>query len=141
MGELPLLEVSCALILNRGSLLATRRSRDMPHALKWEFPGGKLKEGETARESILREIREELGIGVRIIGTLSAVCHAYPSHRVRLLPFICEPVEGEISLAEHKEYRWVDYSALDDLDWLEADVEVLGEFRNRYLSQERKARI
>ena len=140
MEDTPLIEVSCALILNRGRLLATRRSTDMPHALKWEFPGGKLKPGEPARESILREIREELGIGIRILGTLTPVIHVYPTHRVRLHPFICEPDQGEIYLAEHQEYRWVEFGALEALDWLDADVEVLSLFLERQGIQERKAR-
>ena len=129
MTECVEIEVSCALIVKDERLLATRRSEGMPHALKWEFPGGKLKEGESPVDSIIREIREELGIGISVHKALLPVSHDYPSHRIRLYPFICEVDEGSISLAEHQECLWVEYSKLDGLDWLEADLKVLEEFR------------
>ena len=132
MNDSILIEVSCALIQKDGCLLATRRSKQMPHALKWEFPGGKLLNGELPAESIIREIREELGIEIEVLEAMSAVNYQYPAHTVKLLPFICELKGGEIRLTEHQEFLWVDCKALDQLDWLEADVEVLRQFKSRY---------
>jgi len=118
-------EVSCAIIIEHGTVLATRRSDEMPHPLKWEFPGGKLKPGENPEESIRREIREELGLEVEPLRRLSAVEHAYRNHAIRLIPLVCRIEEGVIHLAEHMEYRWIGCDDLDRVEWLDADREVL----------------
>jgi len=66
----PLVEVSCAVIMDGDLVLVTQRSELMPHPLKWEFPGGKLLPGETPEACIIREIREELGVRSIIIATV-----------------------------------------------------------------------
>ncbi len=117
--------VSCALIIEEGGVLVTQRSRQMPHPMKWEFPGGKLKEGEKPEACIRREIREELSIEVSVEEELRTVRHPYDSKALELIPFICRHLEGVIELAEHHSYRWVPLEELEDLDWLEADLEVV----------------
>jgi len=117
--------VTCAIIVENRRLLATRRSVSMPHPLKWEFPGGKLKEGESPEACIVREIREELGVEVEIHQALLPVIHHYESHSIKLLPFICHILEGVISLSEHQDYSWVACDDLKSVDWLEADIEVV----------------
>ena len=126
-----MIEVTCAIIVEKQRVLATRRSASMPHGLKWEFPGGKVKEGETPESCIKREIVEELGLKVRVKSLLPSVIHHYETESVKLIPFICIIQEGSISLAEHHEYRWIHCRELDDLDWLEADVKVAGMVKNR----------
>ena len=84
-----MIEVTCAIILERKGVLATRRSAGMPHALKWEFPGGKVKEGETPEYCIRREIREELGIEILVDKQLPAVTYHYEAQTVILIPLIC----------------------------------------------------
>ena len=118
-------DVTCAIILENNKILATRRSPGMPHALKWEFPGGKVHENETPESCIIREIGEELGVGVEPGERLADVIHHYETHSIRLMPFICSITNGTLSLSEHHEYRWVACDELDGLDWLEADVEVV----------------
>ena len=61
-----MIEVACAIIIEKEKVLVTQRSESMPHALKWEFPGGKVKEGETPESCIGREIKEELGLEIRV---------------------------------------------------------------------------
>ena len=117
--------VTCALIIEENGVLATQRSSQMPHPMKWEFPGGKIKEDENAEVCIRREIREELSIEVSVLEQLPTVRHNYGSGVLELIPFICQHLEGVIELAEHQSYKWVPKEELDDLDWLEADVEVL----------------
>ena len=117
--------VTCALIIEEGGVLVTQRSRQMPHPMKWEFPGGKVKEEETPEACIRREIREELSIEVSVKEELPTVKHQYGSGALELIPFICQHLEGVIELAEHHSYRWVPFEELDNLDWLEADVEVV----------------
>lgn len=121
----PTVEVACAIIMEGQQVLVTQRSEEMPHPLKWEFPGGKLKIGETPEGCIIREIREELGVEIYVKQLLPAVKHTYLQHIVKLIPFVCRIERGEITLSEHRRYRWVHRSELGELDWLEADVEVV----------------
>lgn len=121
-----MIEVTCAIIVENGRVLATRRSETMPHPLKWEFPGGKLKAGESPELCIVREIREELGIEVEVKQVLGPVTHHYQEHSIKLIPIICHILEGIISLTEHMEYSWIEPAELGKLDWLEADVKVAG---------------
>jgi len=117
--------VTCALIIEEGGVLVTQRSRQMPHPMKWEFPGGKVKEEEKPEACIRREIREELSIEVSVEKELPTVRHNYDSVALELIPFICQHLEGIIELAEHLSYRWVPVKELEELDLLEADVAVV----------------
>jgi 8-oxo-dGTP diphosphatase len=122
---LPLTEVSCAVIMDGDLVLVTQRSEQMPHPLKWEFPGGKLKAGETPESCIIREIREELGVEISVIQLLPSVRHRYSDLDIKLIPFVCTIRKGEIDLSEHRSFSWVPRSQLDQVDWLEADIEVV----------------
>jgi len=120
-----LIEVSCAVIMDGDLVLATQRSELMPHPLKWEFPGGKLKAGETPESCIIREIREELGVEIFVLQLLPSVKHFYSKSAIKLIPFVCTIRQGDIDLSEHRSYRWVHRSELEAIDWLDADVEVV----------------
>jgi len=126
-----LIEVSCAVIMDGDRVLVTQRSELMPHPFKWEFPGGKLKAGETPEGSIIREIREELGVEISVLQLLPSVKHSYSNSAIKLIPFVCTIKRGKIKLREHRSYRWVPRSELEEIDWLEADVEVVA-LVNRY---------
>jgi 8-oxo-dGTP diphosphatase len=121
-------EVTCALIVEDGKVLVTQRSEQMPHPLKWEFPGGKVKEGESPESCISREILEEIGLKIRLGLQLPQVKFTYKSGSIKLIPFVCSVVGGTVSLAEHKACRWVPFREMEKLDWLEADVEVVQMF-------------
>jgi 8-oxo-dGTP diphosphatase len=117
--------VACAKIEDlEGKVLVTQRSAAMALPLKWEFPGGKVEEGETHEETIEREIREELHIDILITGRLPAFTHQYPSFNITLIPFVCRIETGEIKLTEHHTFRWVSPNNLLDLDWAAADIPV-----------------
>jgi 8-oxo-dGTP diphosphatase len=116
-----MIDVTCAIIKRTDKILATRRAHGMHLAGQWEFPGGKIETGETAEECIVREIFEELSIRIRPVKKLVPVEHHYPDKSIRLIPFFCEIVEGEIHLAEHAEFRWVTASELSGLNWAAAD--------------------
>ena len=118
-------EVTCAIIIKNGQVLATQRSEQMPHPLKWEFPGGKVKAGESPEYCIKREILEELGVRVIVRQLLPSVRHVYDTHTIKLIPFICSVDKGKISLSEHKSYRWLPAEHLSSVDWLDADIEVI----------------
>ena len=127
-----MIQVSCAIITNaQKQVLVTQRSPLMPLPLKWEFPGGKIEENETAEECLIREIKEELNIDIEITGSLSPNDHQYPDKLIRLIPFICRQKIGEIVLKEHADYKWLDVKDLLDLDWAEADVPIVKRYLNR----------
>lgn len=118
------IKVTCAIIEKEGKILVAQRSERMSHPLKWEFPGGKLHEGESPEQCLVREIREELGIEVLPLVSLPSSIHHYDHISVELLPFVCNIVQGEIVLHEHSEVRWLRLEELSGLDWVEADVPV-----------------
>jgi len=119
------LHVTCAIIERDGLVLAARRSVSMSMPLKWEFPGGKIKQGETKEACLKREIMEELGVVVSIVNPLPQNTHVYPEALVTLYPFLCRIKSGVISLTEHSELDWFAPVDLLTLDWAEADVPVV----------------
>lgn len=97
----------------------------MPLPLKWEFPGGKVEEGESLENCLVREIKEELDITIKIIDELAPNEHKYSDKTIKLIPFLCRWTKGEIHLKEHAAYRWQRPKNLLDLDWAEADIPIV----------------
>lgn len=128
------LHVTCAIIERDGLVLAAKRSATMSMPLKWEFPGGKIRPGETKEACLVREINEELGVIVSILTPLPSNTHHYPDITVSLYPFICRIESGDIILSEHSEVSWVDPGKLHCFDWAEADLPIV----NDYVVSERK---
>lgn len=91
----------------------------------WEFPGGKLEEGETAEQALIREIREELDADIRVDKFLCTVEWDYPLFHLTMHCFFCSLLSGSLHLLEHEAARWVDAAQLKELDWLPADRAVL----------------
>jgi 8-oxo-dGTP diphosphatase len=118
-------DVVCALILNEGKILGTRRAEKSSRAGKWEFPGGKVKADEKPENAILRELEEELDISVPIIKRLPHIVYHYPETSIRLIPFICEWEGGEIMLKDHDQYAWIARDQLFEYDWSEADQNLI----------------
>lgn len=121
-------KVTCAIIIIEGKVLAVQRSATMRLPLKWEFPGGKIEELESAEDCIKREISEELGIEIGIEQKLTPSIFEYPTVTVELIPFVASICEGEITLKEHAQYLLLDKGQLSELDWAEADLPILKEF-------------
>ncbi len=117
------LRVVAAVIRRDGHVLACRRRPERAAGGLWEFPGGKLEPGESAEAALVREIGEELGIGIRVNGELTTDDTRVGSRVIRL---IC--LEAELSDAEptastdHDELRWVAPAELDALPWAEPDL-------------------
>lgn len=116
--------VSAAVIRREGKVLAGQRKRDGHHPLKWEFPGGKVEPGETPRQTLVRELREELSIEAEIGAELAHDRYEYPGGRsVDLLFFAVEHFLGEPVPRAFEQIRWVEPEELPSLDFLEGDVE------------------
>lgn len=126
--ERRIINVACAIILHKGKILAAQRGEQMSLPLKWEFPGGKLKDGESAESCILREIVEELEIEIEVIERLNDSMFHYETISVNLIPFISTYIGGDLKLIEHKEVKWLSSTDLLALDWAPADIPVLHEF-------------
>lgn len=125
------LHVTCAIIERDGLVLAAKRSATMSMPLKWEFPGGKIRPGETKEVCLAREIFEELGVTALILTPLPSNTHHYPDVTVSLYPFICRIESGVITLSEHSEMSWVDPGKLHCLDWAEADLPIVNDYVKR----------
>lgn len=125
------IEVTCAIIEHNNKVLVTQRSEKMALPLKWEFPGGKIEKDETAEECLIREILEELNINIKITKQLNSNIHQYSEEKViKLIPFICKFISGEIKLIEHANFLWLSKNELYNLDWAEADIPILNEYLN-----------
>ncbi len=120
-----MIQVCCAIIRKDSLILAVQRGPVSSHPWKWEFPGGKIELGETAKQCILREVSEELTINVEVLMQLEAVEFDYGSKQIRLIPFVCEIVSGEIILTEHQTHVWFNFGEWETMDWSGADRELI----------------
>jgi 8-oxo-dGTP diphosphatase len=118
-----MIRVTCAIIRNEDNeVLAVQRGEKSDHPFKWEFPGGKLNEGESDEECIIREIREELAIDIVICCRMPDVEYNYGKKHILLIPFICDTLEELPLLSEHIDYKWLKTSDLKVVDFSEADI-------------------
>jgi 8-oxo-dGTP diphosphatase len=120
-----MIQVVCAIILKEKRILIAQRSEKMKLPLKWEFPGGKLEEGENEKQSIVREIKEELNIEILPVNRISSHVHDYGTFKIELITYLCNYVAGEIELLEHKDYEFVEFENLNNYDLAEADIPVI----------------
>ena len=132
----PPISVTCAVILNESDqILAVRRSANMSMPLKWEFPGGKLNEDESEVECIKREIKEELCIDINVMVRLTNSIYNYEAFSIKLIPFVCEIIKGNIKLVEHDQMRWMDKKQMLELDWAAADIPIVYEVMEEDLNE------
>ncbi|MDD6191369.1 MAG: 8-oxo-dGTP diphosphatase MutT, partial [Firmicutes bacterium] len=122
------IEVAAAIIVKDNKVFATQRGYG-EFKDGWEFPGGKLEPGESAREALVREIREELDVDIRVGRLLETVEYDYPKFHLTMHCFICELLSEEIVLKEHEDARWLKEDELDTVDWLPADVGLINKLK------------
>lgn len=123
------LAVVAGLIFRNGQLLITQRRAGDHLGGLWEFPGGKLETGETAAEGLLRELREELGVEVRVGARLAVVEHRYPERSVRLQFFRCTLLRGEPQPIGCAAIAWVTAAELARYEFPAADAQLLAQLR------------
>lgn len=106
----------------RGKVLITQRNLKKSQGGLWEFPGGKIEPNETREDAVVREIKEELDIDIKVIGYLSEKVFNYPEKDINLIALECKKINGNIKLLEHEDYRWVDSSELENFEFAPADM-------------------
>lgn len=120
--------VVAALIEKDGKLLVCQRTRHQTMPLKWEFPGGKIEEGEQPRDALRRELEEELGISATVGDEIKRIQHEYPNGgMVELRFFIVRQHQGEIENRIFRDTQWVAPKDLAAYDFLEADLTLVKE--------------
>lgn len=128
-----IIPVTCAIIFHQEKVLAAKRSQAMDLPGKWEFPGGKVEEGENPEKCLLREIKEELSIDLEIFGTLTPSQFAYSTKVIMLLPFAANWRSGQLQLLEHEEVLWLGKNELFYVDWAEADLPIVHELQEKWV--------
>ena len=115
--------VVAALIWKNEKILICQRTRHQPMPLKWEFPGGKIEEGEQPRDALRRELDEELGIAAVVGDEVVRILHKYPGgNSVELRFFLVLEYSGELENRIFREIVWADPKDLPTYDFLEADL-------------------
>jgi 8-oxo-dGTP diphosphatase len=128
-----MIEVVCAIILNdQGQIFAARRATGKSFEGYWEFPGGKIEEGEDAKEALTRELKEELGLALQAGESLHAVDWENKTGHFRLEAFICKDKLQGIQLVDHDAWDWFDIEDLLELEMMIADLALLP-YLDRYL--------
>ncbi len=113
--------VTAALTIERGKVLVTQRRKDSPYGLLWEFPGGKVEEGEGPRGALRRELKEELDVEVEVGELFDAVFHFYPDYPILLLIYRCRVEKGSLKPIGCHSVRWVTPGELQTLTMPPAD--------------------
>nr|WP_294490250.1 8-oxo-dGTP diphosphatase MutT [uncultured Anaerosporobacter sp.] len=122
------IEVVAAIIRDDDKVLATQRGYG-EFKDGWEFPGGKIEDGETPRQALVREIREELDTVIEVGELLETVEYDYPKFHLIMHCYLCTIKSGDLVLNEHKAAKWLTKETLYSVDWLPADVSLVDKIR------------
>jgi 8-oxo-dGTP diphosphatase len=121
------IEVVAGVIFWEDLVLCVQRPKNKLHYIseKFEFPGGKIEEGETKEEALHRELLEELNLSTKIKSLCLTVVHQYPDFELTMHSFMCEVESKELTLHEHIDQKWLTINELPTLDWAAADIPIV----------------
>ena len=119
--------VVAAIIIHNDKILCLQRGENKFEYIskKYEFPGGKIELGETRKQTVVREIQEELKMDITPNQDFLTVEHEYPDFFLTMHSFICSCDDPTVYLTEHIDYKWLTISELYGLDWAEADIPIV----------------
>ena len=120
--------IICDDYANKQKVFATQRGYG-EYKDGWEFPGGKIEEGETPEDALVREIKEELATDIAVHELIRIIDYDYESFHLHMHCFWATVKSGELSLLEHEAAKWVTKDNIDDLDWLPADEELVKDIK------------
>ena len=120
-----MIHVVAAIIERNGKFLVAQRRAGSHLEFKWEFPGGKVNDGETPEESLARELYEELGVKSSVGEMLCEVCHDYGIKQIRLSAYRVDEIKGEFQVLDHEKIRWLSVKELKQTDLADADKRIL----------------
>ncbi|WBT09763.1 (deoxy)nucleoside triphosphate pyrophosphohydrolase [Corynebacterium sp. SCR221107] len=116
------IQVTGAVLVKDGLILAAQRSLTKSQGGLWEFPGGKVEPGETPEQSLARELKEELLCDAKIGDLITTSEHTYEHATIVLSTYFCTLLGNAPRLTEHQEIRWMKPEELATLDWAPADI-------------------
>ncbi|MCX7842150.1 MAG: (deoxy)nucleoside triphosphate pyrophosphohydrolase [Clostridia bacterium] len=116
-------EVTAAIIRNNDKILICQRASDDECAMLWEFPGGKREQGETLEECIVREIREELELDIRLLGVFAKSIYRHNDKEIHFTVYNAELSGGNLKLNVHNEAKWVTVDDMGNYEFMPADIE------------------
>lgn len=122
------IRVVAAIITHEDKIFATQRGYGEFEG-GWEFPGGKIEEGETPEEALKREIMEELETEIKVGELVDTIEYDYPTFHLSMDCFWAEIVSGNLVLKEHGAAKWLTKAELDSVEWLPADITLIDKIR------------
>ena len=119
--------IVAAVVKQGGKYLCMQRCRSIYEYIseRWEFPGGKVEAGENDYDALIREIKEEMDWDIFVGRKLSTIEHEYPDFIITLTAYLCKGGDKEFKLLEHLDYKWLTAEEMQNLDWTEADRELI----------------
>lgn len=132
-GNMKRIKVVAGIMKQEDKIFATQRGYG-EFKDGWEFPGGKIELGETKKEALVREIKEELDVEIEVGELFDHIEYDYPNFHLSMDCFICSIKSGNLVLKEHQEGRWLTKDTLDSVEWLPADQGVIKKLK-AYLAQ------
>lgn len=124
------IKVVAAIIICEDRVFATQRGYGEFKG-GWEFPGGKIEEGETPQQALVREIKEELDTDIEVGELLDTVEYDYPEFHLSMDCFLCKVISGDLILKEHQAAKWLKKEELNSVDWLPADLGLIRKIAER----------
>ncbi len=127
-----MISVTAAILINANRILIAQRGEKDRLAGKWEFPGGKIEHAETPEQCLIREMWEEFGIVVDVIGFFGESLHYYETGTIKLLAYLIVWKSGKIRLNAHAAIRWVLLNELQEYDFAPADIPIVEKLQKEY---------